>query len=59
VSWAGAVIGFFEAAVVGFLHGWLISKLINVIVGREERRLRTRLAAASASPDSIARGDSE
>ena len=59
VSWAGAVIGLFETAVVGFLHGWLISKLINAIVGREERRLRTRLAAASASPDSIARGDSE
>ena len=59
VSWAGAVIGFFEAAVVGFLHGWFISKLINAIVGREERRFRTRLAAASASPDSIARGDSE
>ena len=59
VSWVGAVIGLFEAAVVGFLHGWLISKLINAIVGREERRFRTRLAAASASPDSIARGDSE
>lgn len=59
VSWVGAVIGLFEAAVVGFLHGWFISKLINAIVGREERRFRTRLAAASASPDSIARGDSE
>lgn len=59
VSWAGAAIGFVEAAVVGFLHGWLIGKLVNAVVGREERRLRTLIAASSASPDSIARGDSE
>ena len=59
VSWTGALIGFFEAAAVGFAHGWLIGKLANAIVGREERRLKTLIAAAAASPDSLARGDSE
>ena len=59
VSWTGAVIGFFDAAVVGFVHGWLIAKLANAVVGREERRLKSRMAEYAASPDSLARGDTE
>lgn len=33
VSWGGAVLGFFEAAAVGFLFGFGLARTINLVVG--------------------------
>ena len=43
VSWAGAFIGLVEAGVLGFGFGWAMAKLINAVVGWQERALIRRL----------------
>ena len=43
VSWSGAVFGFAEAGVLGFSLGWLMAKLINLLVGATESSIRRRL----------------
>ena len=43
VSWTGALIGFVEAGVLGFGLGWLMAKLINLLVGATENWIRRRL----------------
>ena len=43
VSWTGALIGFVEAGVLGFGLGWLMAKLINLLVGATENSIRRRL----------------
>lgn len=43
VSWAGALIGLVEAGVLGFGLGWLMAKLINLLVGAMERSILRRL----------------
>ncbi len=40
VTWSGAIVGFFEAGLLGFAFGWLLAKMINLIVAREESHLR-------------------
>ena len=48
VSWAGALVGLVEAGLGGFGFGWALAKLINVLVAREERRLRHQVEALLA-----------
>lgn len=43
VSWAGAFIGLVEAGLLGFGFGWAMAKLINAVVGWQERALIRRL----------------
>ena len=43
VSWTGALIGFVEAGLLGFGLGWLMAKLINVLVAVTETSIRRRL----------------
>ncbi len=43
VSWTGALIGFVEAGALGFGLGWLMAKLINLLVGATENSIRRRL----------------
>lgn len=43
VSWAGALLGFVEAGLLGFGLGWLMAKLINLLVGATENSIRRRL----------------
>jgi hypothetical protein len=43
VSWTGAIVGFVEAGVLGFSLGWLMAKLINLLVGATESSIRRRL----------------
>ncbi len=43
VSWTGALIGFAEAGMLGFGIGWLMAKLINLLVGATESSIRRRL----------------
>ena len=43
VSWTGALIGFAEAGVLGFGIGWLMARLINLLVGITENSIRRRL----------------
>jgi protoporphyrinogen oxidase len=53
VSWAGAFIGFVEVGVIGFGFGWTMAKLINAVVGWQERALIRRLERrlALGTPD--------
>ena len=37
VSWPGVLVGVAEAAIGGFGFGWLLARLINVLVGHAER----------------------
>jgi len=39
VSWAGAFVGLLEGGVAGFLLGWTIASLMNLLVSSYERRL--------------------
>ncbi len=59
VTWPGALVGLIEAAAVGFLHGWLIGRLTNAIIGREQRRFEALIRETAASPDVFAEGSSE
>jgi protoporphyrinogen oxidase len=43
VSWTGAVVGFAEAGVLGFSLGWLMARLINLLIGATESSIRRRL----------------
>ena len=43
VSWTGALIGFAEAGMLGFGLGWLMARLINLLVGATESSIRRRL----------------
>ena len=43
VSWTGALVGFAEAGVLGFGLGWLMAKMMNLLVGATERSIRRRL----------------
>jgi hypothetical protein len=43
VSWAGAFIGLVEVGLLGFGFGWAMAKLINAVVGWQERALIRRL----------------
>jgi len=43
VSWTGALIGFAEAGMLGFGLGWLMARLINLLVGVTESSIRRRL----------------
>jgi hypothetical protein len=43
VSWGGAFLGLLEAGVGGFGFGWLLARLINAVIGREERQLLDRV----------------
>jgi len=43
VSWAGAFMGLVEAGVLGFGFGWTMARLINAVVGWQERVLIRRL----------------
>jgi len=43
VSWTGALIGMVETGLLGFGFGWVMAKLINAVVGWQERSLIRRL----------------
>jgi len=43
VSWTGAFIGMLEVGVLGFCFGWTMARLINAMVGWQERALIRRL----------------
>ena len=43
VSWAGALLGAFEAGVLGFALGWVMAKSMNTLVSWYETGLRRRL----------------
>ena len=43
VSWPGAFVGFVEGGVGGFGFGWCMAKLINAVVGWQERAIIARL----------------
>ncbi len=43
VSWTGALIGMVETGLLGFGFGWVMAKLINAVVGWQERSLIQRL----------------
>lgn len=43
VSWEGALIGLVEVGLLGFGFGWAMAKLINAVVGWQERALIRRL----------------
>jgi len=48
VTWSGALLGAAEAAVAGFGFGWLLAKIVNLLVGIEERLLQRRLELVRA-----------
>jgi protoporphyrinogen oxidase len=43
VSWAGAFIGLVETGILAFGFGWIMAKMINMVVGWHERALLRRL----------------
>ncbi|MFC1796754.1 hypothetical protein ACFL1V_06620, partial [Pseudomonadota bacterium] len=43
VSWTGALIGMVETGLLGFVFGWVMARLINAVVGWQERSLIRRL----------------
>ena len=43
VSWTGAFIGMVETGLLGFGFGWVMARLINAVVGWQERSLIRRL----------------
>jgi len=47
VSWGGAFLGAIEAGFSGYLLGFLIAKMINVLVGTYEVSIRRRLELTS------------
>ncbi|MEM7199748.1 MAG: NAD(P)/FAD-dependent oxidoreductase [Planctomycetota bacterium] len=50
VSWVGGLIGAAEAAVGGFVFGWVLAKLINGLVRIEERSLLRQIEARVVDP---------
>lgn len=36
VSWAGALVGTVEAGLIGFVFGWVLAALINLVIGIHE-----------------------
>jgi protoporphyrinogen oxidase len=48
VSWGGALLGMVEAGLFGFVFGWVMAKMVNLVVAREERRLREKVEASMA-----------
>ena len=43
VNWAGAFVGMLEVGLLGFGFGWGMAKMINAVVGWQERALIRRL----------------
>ena len=43
VSWSGAVVGLLEAGLGGFGFGWVLARLINLVIAAEERGLLLRV----------------
>ena len=43
VSWGGAFLGLIEAGVGGFGFGWVLARMINAVINREERQLLDRV----------------
>jgi hypothetical protein len=41
--WGGAFLGMFEAGIGGFAFGWLLAKLINLLIAAEELRIVRRI----------------
>jgi len=48
VTWSGALLGLLEAAAGGFAFGYVLARLINAVVARDERLLLDRIEAARA-----------
>jgi len=48
VTWAGAWIGLIEGAVGGFSFGWVLARILNWVIGVEERRVIAGIEAAHA-----------
>ena len=48
VSWSGALLGFVEASIGGYLLGWFLATLTNAILRYEETRTLNRVEAAHA-----------
>ena len=48
VTWSGAVVGTLEAAAGGFCFGWALAKIVNGMVGWEQRMLQRRIELAKA-----------
>ena len=44
VSWPGMAVGMIEVGLHGFILGWLIARMINLLVSISERNLERRLA---------------
>jgi len=42
-SWAGAFVGMFEAGAIGFGFGYVLAKLINLVIAAEEQRIIRRV----------------
>jgi hypothetical protein len=43
VSWPGAWLGLAEAGVLGATFGWLLARLLNLVIGLEQRVLESRI----------------
>jgi hypothetical protein len=43
VTWTGAFLGLIEASVAGFAFGYLLARMINAVVSREQRQLLDRV----------------
>jgi hypothetical protein len=43
VSWTGAFVGFGEGGLLGFGFGWVMAKLINVVVALHQRSVMRKL----------------
>lgn len=43
VTWTGAVVGALEAGVGGYCFGWVLARIVNALVGWEQRLLERRL----------------
>lgn len=48
VSWGGAFVGLIEGAVGGFSFGWVLARILNWVIGTEERRVVAGVEAAHA-----------
>lgn len=48
VSWPGAFVGMLEAGVIGFVFGYVLASVINLVVSIHERALLSRLEQSTA-----------
>ena len=47
IDWWGALVGSAEVGLLGFVFGWALAKLINGVIGLEERNLLNQVEAGA------------